>query len=278
MYSNTVNTRPGRANYSIVNRTGRVLAGAMIIAFIALLPLQVSAAKQKAASTAKKTTGTSITTTSPAAYKPKVYIVKRGDILYEIAARPDIYSDKRLWPLIYYANRDILSDYRRLTEGQKLIIPSNVTQQEKEDAIQKSIELGWPGAGKKDEGAAAASYNTAVSTGQDAEEQAGALEQADTSSSLQAGIRPSIKKVTVVKEVTVTMTVREKSGPDSTTMAFIIFGVLAAAGAIYYFASEAALQRRKYRRFKTKVARLARENNWEISGSGHQDGGEGNIG
>ncbi len=54
------------------------------------------------------------------------HTVKRGETLPQIAALPDVYSDYRLWPLLYRANRDQISDPRHLWPGQVLRIPRNV--------------------------------------------------------------------------------------------------------------------------------------------------------
>jgi len=53
------------------------------------------------------------------------YSVKRGESLPQIAARPEIYGESQLWPLLYRANRDQISDPRRIWPGQPLRIPRN---------------------------------------------------------------------------------------------------------------------------------------------------------
>jgi len=64
---------------------------------------------------------------------PKEYVapvlshtVKRGESLPLIASQPEIYGDRGLWPLIYRANRDQISDPRHIWPGQVLRIPRNV--------------------------------------------------------------------------------------------------------------------------------------------------------
>jgi nucleoid-associated protein YgaU len=54
-----------------------------------------------------------------------VYSVKRGESLPQIAARPEVYGESQLWPLLYRANRDQISDPRRIWPGQPLRIPRN---------------------------------------------------------------------------------------------------------------------------------------------------------
>lgn len=81
---------------------------------------------------------------------PSTYIVENGDTLWSIAAKPEIYGNKYQWPLIYDANRDILDSYNSpLKEGQKLIIPRNISAVEIEAAKERAKELGIPDSGEK---------------------------------------------------------------------------------------------------------------------------------
>ena len=64
---------------------------------------------------------------------PKEYVVlvlshtvKRGESLPLIASQPEVYGDRGLWPLIYRANRDQISDPRHIWPGQVLRIPRNM--------------------------------------------------------------------------------------------------------------------------------------------------------
>ncbi|MFP4465998.1 MAG: LysM peptidoglycan-binding domain-containing protein [Candidatus Goldiibacteriota bacterium] len=72
------------------------------------------------------------------------YIVEPGDTLWSIAAKPEIYGNKYQWPLIYDANRDILDTYEQIEDGQKLIIPRNISAVEIAAAKERSEELGIP--------------------------------------------------------------------------------------------------------------------------------------
>jgi nucleoid-associated protein YgaU len=49
------------------------------------------------------------------------YVVQKGDTLSKIAE--EFYGDKMLYPQIFEANRDILSDPDKIKPGQKLRIP-----------------------------------------------------------------------------------------------------------------------------------------------------------
>jgi len=76
---------------------------------------------------------------------PTTYIVEKGDTLWDIAGKAKIYGNKYQWPLIYDANRDILDDYKKpLDEGQKLIVPRNISAVEIEAAKERAQELGLP--------------------------------------------------------------------------------------------------------------------------------------
>jgi nucleoid-associated protein YgaU len=50
------------------------------------------------------------------------YVVKQGDTLRKIAARPEIYGDAGQWGRIYEANRDIVGKDRKLRPGQVLVV------------------------------------------------------------------------------------------------------------------------------------------------------------
>lgn len=65
--------------------------------------------------------------------QPSAYTVRRGETLPQIAARPEIYGDSSLWPLIYRANRDQIRDPKRLWPGQVLRIPRRFSR---DDALE----------------------------------------------------------------------------------------------------------------------------------------------
>ena len=71
-------------------------------------------------------------------YKPAkpatTYRVRRGENLFAIAARRNVYGDALLWPLIYKANRDQIKNPQQIYPGQVLTIPRNVSEKEKEEA------------------------------------------------------------------------------------------------------------------------------------------------
>ncbi len=67
--------------------------------------------------------------------------VRAGDNLATIAARPEVYEDALLWPLIYKANRDQIKDPKEIFSGQSLMIPRDKSRDEAEAARQEAREL-----------------------------------------------------------------------------------------------------------------------------------------
>ncbi|RII27822.1 MAG: peptidoglycan-binding protein [Geobacter sp.] len=65
---------------------------------------------------------------------PAYHTVKRGESLPQIASRQDVYNEANLWPLIYRANRDQISDTRHIWPGQVLRIPRNVSREDIQEA------------------------------------------------------------------------------------------------------------------------------------------------
>ena len=68
---------------------------------------------------------------STASISPDVltrYTVVEGDNLSRIAEQNAVYGDGYLWPLIFKANTDKLSDPGKLQPGMVLVIPRNLSQ------------------------------------------------------------------------------------------------------------------------------------------------------
>lgn len=63
-----------------------------------------------------------------------VHTVKRGETLPQIAALADVYGDSSLWPLLYRANRDQISNPAVLWPGQVLRIPRNLDRNDLNEA------------------------------------------------------------------------------------------------------------------------------------------------
>jgi nucleoid-associated protein YgaU len=77
--------------------------------------------------------------------KPKVvpandYAVGDGENLWTISAKPEVYGEGLLWPLLYQANRDQIKDPRQIFPGQSLSIRRDMTEVDLEDARQRARE------------------------------------------------------------------------------------------------------------------------------------------
>jgi len=70
------------------------------------------------------------------------YIVQPGDSLWGIAARPAIYRDPLLWPILYQGNRDRLDDPDMIYPRQQLAVPRGYSQDEADMARQRARKRG----------------------------------------------------------------------------------------------------------------------------------------
>jgi len=70
------------------------------------------------------------------------YTVKKGDCLWNISKKGDIYGDAYLWPLIYDSNKDQIKDPNLIYPNQVLKIKLDATDEEKKSARKRA------GAGK----------------------------------------------------------------------------------------------------------------------------------
>ncbi len=77
----------------------------------------------------------------PAPVKLERYEVKPGQSLADIAALPEVYGDRLLWPLIYRANRDQIKTPSEISPGQLLDIPRDKSREELEAAQQEARQL-----------------------------------------------------------------------------------------------------------------------------------------
>ena len=68
------------------------------------------------------------------------HTVKRGETLPQIAALAEVYGDSSLWPLLYKANRDQISNPTVLWPGQVLRIPRNLDRNDLSEARRFSSE------------------------------------------------------------------------------------------------------------------------------------------
>lgn len=70
----------------------------------------------------------------------KPYAIKHGDNLWIISARPEIYGNPWLWPLIWQNNLQVIPDPNKLSAGQQLKIRPNPTIDEVVDAVNYARE------------------------------------------------------------------------------------------------------------------------------------------
>jgi len=74
--------------------------------------------------------------------QPERYAVQRGDTLWGISAREQIYHDPFMWPLIYKANSQQIHDPDLIFPRQILVIPRNYAPEEAAAAIQRAKQRG----------------------------------------------------------------------------------------------------------------------------------------
>jgi hypothetical protein len=79
-----------------------------------------------------------ITARRTPAGQPERYAVQRGDTLWGISAREQIYRDPYMWPLIYKANSQQIRDPDVIFPRQIFVIPRNYTAEEAAAAIQRA--------------------------------------------------------------------------------------------------------------------------------------------
>ena len=73
---------------------------------------------------------------------PEQYRVQRGDTLWGISAKPMIYANPLMWPLIYQANRQRIHDPDLITPRQLLAIPRDFSAEQARVAIQRARQRG----------------------------------------------------------------------------------------------------------------------------------------
>jgi nucleoid-associated protein YgaU len=73
---------------------------------------------------------------------PNRYVVETRDNLWGIAAKPSVYGDSRLWPLLLKANAKLIKSPDRIKAGTTLNIERNPTAEEVEAALEYSRKRG----------------------------------------------------------------------------------------------------------------------------------------
>jgi len=64
-----------------------------------------------------------ILTDKPSAFKTQTYLVKKGDTLWTIAKKKEVYDDPYKWLLLYHANRDMIYDPNLIFPNTVLLVP-----------------------------------------------------------------------------------------------------------------------------------------------------------
>lgn len=70
---------------------------------------------------------------------PPNYVVAKGDCLWNISGMQTIYKQSPMWPVIYDANRNVISDPDMIYPGQKLTIPRALTAEQ----MRKKVREMW---------------------------------------------------------------------------------------------------------------------------------------
>jgi hypothetical protein len=79
-----------------------------------------------------------ITASRAPVVQPERYAVQRGDTLWGISAREQIYRDPFMWPLIYKANSQHIRDPDAIFPRQIFVIPRNYSPAEAAAAVQRA--------------------------------------------------------------------------------------------------------------------------------------------
>jgi nucleoid-associated protein YgaU len=77
-------------------------------------------------------------TSTPTASKK--YTVKKGDTLWAIAGKSEIYSDSFEWPILYKANRDLIQDPDLIYANQVLAVKEDISPDEKDKAVKAASD------------------------------------------------------------------------------------------------------------------------------------------
>ncbi len=76
----------------------------------------------------------------------RVYVVRKGDCLWKIAARKNVFGDPWQWPLLFLRNRALVPDPNRVEVGQRLEVPQRVPAGAMDQAL--AFARAFPGPGE----------------------------------------------------------------------------------------------------------------------------------
>jgi hypothetical protein len=79
-----------------------------------------------------------------AAPRIKSYLVVKGDCLWNISAKKEVYGSPWYWPIIYKWNRTEISNPNLIYRGQRLQYPAEIDPEEKLGAILQARKAEWP--------------------------------------------------------------------------------------------------------------------------------------
>ncbi len=109
---------------SFLHRTAKLTATAAAAMIVAV---GCATSKQAPPTPAPKAAAPAAAAAAPAGPKNDVYKVIKGDCLWCISGKSEIYNDPYQWPVIYRANRDQIKDADLIYPGQELTIDRNAS-------------------------------------------------------------------------------------------------------------------------------------------------------
>jgi hypothetical protein len=119
-----INNNPIREdNMSFLHRTAKLTATAAAAMTVAV----GCATSKQAPQTPAPKAAAPAAAAMPAEPKNDVYTVVKGDCLWCISGKSEIYNDPYQWPVIYRANRDQIKDADLIYPGQELAIDRNAS-------------------------------------------------------------------------------------------------------------------------------------------------------
>ncbi len=75
-----------------------------------------------------------------AAVKTPEYVVRKGDCLWRISAKKEVYNDPFLWPMIFKANSDKISNPDLIYPEQDFVLPAPSGQEDKNSAKKDALK------------------------------------------------------------------------------------------------------------------------------------------
>lgn len=167
--------------------------------------------------------GLSLAETPAPMEKPPAYVVKKGDTLWKISKK--IWKDSENWPLLYASNQDKIRNPNLIYPRQKLEVPSDLSKEELDKALQLALEKAESLSGKRHKGTLpeAPKKNLTASPEVSAKTALPASSQTAASLPVTAGENPSSPAATAA------------SGPRGLSKTFIFIAALIVLAAGLFF-------------------------------------------